>query len=295
MKQNVIKLILFVCLGTIFMGLLFLFAARMPQPQEGEQTTVVTTVGQSQPGTELTEPSETVLPTESTEPVLQANPFAPSDFVRDGEWMTCRKQPYLLGVDVSKFQGQIDWEKVAAAGVQFAIIRVGGRGYGQSGNLYADEMAQKNYTAAKAAGLQVGAYFFSQAISMEEAEAEATYVLEQIKDWELDLPVVFDWEYISETARTAHTDAATVTACADAFCKRILAAGKKAMLYVRSEDTILDLEELATYPRWVALHRDTMDFPYRFDLWQYTKTGRVPGISGNVDINIWILEEKADA
>ena len=226
---------------------------------------------------------------------MQTNPFTASDFVRDGEWMTCSKRPYLLGVDVSKFQGQIDWEKVAAAGVEFAIIRVGGRGYGQSGNLFADDMAQKNYIAAKAAGLQVGAYFFSQAISVEEAEAEAAYVLEQIQDWELDLPVVFDWEYISETARTANTDAATVTACADAFCKRILAAGKKAMVYIRPEQGILILEELATYPRWVALYSDNMNFPYSFDLWQYTKTGNVPGIQGNVDINIWIPEEKADA
>ena len=294
MKQNVIKLILFVCISGILLGLLFLFAGQMPQPQEEEQTTGNTSLEQSIPSTEQTKETETVKPTESTGPVLQANPFAPSDFVRDGEWMTCSKQPYLLGVDVSKYQGQIDWEQVAASGIQFAIIRVGGRGYGQSGNLYADDMAQKNYTAAKAAGLQVGAYFFSQAISVEEAEAEATYVLEQIRNWELDIPVVFDWEYISETARTANTDAATVTACADAFCKRILAAGKKAMIYVRPEDSVLELETLASYPRWVALHGDTMDYPYSFDFWQYTKTGKVSGIQGNVDINIWI-PAKADA
>ena len=294
MKQNVIKLVLFVCLGAILLGLLFLIAGQIPQPQEEEQTTVDTSLEQSVPSVDQTEATETFKPTESTEPALQANPFAPSDFVRNGEWMTCSKQPYLLGVDVSKYQGQVDWEQVAASGVEFAIIRVGGRGYGQSGNLYADDMAQKNYIAAKSAGLQVGAYFFSQAISVEEAEAEATYVLEQIKNWELDLPVVFDWEYISETARTANTDAATVTACADAFCKRILAAGKKAMLYVRPEDSVLDLETLASYPRWVALHSDFMDFPYNFDLWQYTKTGKVSGIQGNVDINIWI-PAKADA
>lgn len=294
MKQNVIKLVLFICLSAILLGLLFLIAGQMPQPQKEEQTTGDTSLEQSIPSTEQTKETETVKPTESTGPVLQANPFAPSDFVRDGEWMTCSKQPCLLGVDVSKYQGQIDWEQVAASGIQFAIIRVGGRGYGQSGNLYADDMAQKNYTAAKAAGLQVGAYFFSQAISVEEAEAEATYVLEQIRNWELDLPVVFDWEYISETARTAHTDAKTVTACADAFCKRILAAGKKAMVYVRTEDSVLELETLAAYPRWVALHSDTMDFPYSFDFWQYTKTGKVSGIQGNVDINIWI-PPKADA
>lgn len=289
MKQNVIKMILLLCIGAAFLGLLFLFAREFPREEKPNGTTELTTEGSTAAlPTETVRPTETVLPTETTGQVLEANPFVPGDFVREGEWMTCRTAQYLLGVDVSKYQGEIDWEKVADAGIKFAIIRVGGRGYGQSGKLFADEMAQKNYAAAKAAGLQVGAYFFSQATSVEEARAEADFALEQIKDWELDLPVVFDWEYISETARTANTDGATVTACAAAFCDRIRAAGKQAMLYVRPEASMLELEKLAAYPRWVALYSDTMDYPYSFTMWQYTKTGKVPGISGSVDIDLYI-------
>jgi len=294
MNQNVIKTILLVCIGIAFLGLLILFALEFGGVQVPEQTTGGQTTVQTSEATVVTEPSETaaptetVLPTENPGPVLEANPFAPGDFVREGEWMTCRTENYLLGVDVSKYQGTIDWEKVAGAGVQFAIIRVGGRGYGQAGNLFVDDMAQKNYAAAKAAGLRVGAYFFSQAVSEEEAVAEAEFALEQIKDWQLDLPVVFDWEYISETARTANTDGQTVTACAVAFAERILAAGKRPMLYIRPEASKLDVQTLAAYPRWVALYSDTMDYPYSFAMWQYTKTGKVPGINGNVDINIYL-------
>ena len=289
MKRNLIKLILYVSVSAILMAVLFGIAGRIPASQEGEQMEESAFLESSVPGTSETE--STQLPTETTgpdQPVLQANPFTPEDFVRSGEWMTCTKQSYRIGVDVSKYQGQIDWQAVANAGVEFAIIRVGGRGYGQSGNLYSDDMAQQNYTAAKAAGLQVGVYFFSQAISVEEAEAEAVYVLDLIRGWELDLPVVFDWEYISEAARTANTDVVTVTACADAFCKKIQSSGKKAMLYVRPEACMLDLEGLAAYPVWVALHSDAMTYPYGFTIWQYTNTGKVPGIQGNVDINIWI-------
>ncbi len=284
MKQNLIKLILFLCLGAAVLGALLLLAGELQQPDATEPGATEAS-GQE---TQSTTPSESALPTEETAPVLEKNPFAPADFVRDGEWMTCSKKPCQLGVDVSKYQGNIDWERVAAAGIRFAILRVGGRGYGQSGNLFADETAQKNYTAAKAAGLQVGAYFFSQAVSVEEAREEAAYVLELVKDWSLELPIAFDWEYVSDTARTANTDAATVTACAQAFCEELLAAGRQAMVYIRPEMQILKLEALAEYPHWVALYSDTMDHPYRFTLWQYSKTGKVPGIAGNVDLNIWI-------
>ena len=288
MKQGVIKTILLVCIGVLCLGLLFLFAWELSEAEEQSQTTDTHTTELTTEETFITEPSETVLPTETIGPVLEANPFASADFVRDGEWMTCLQAEYLLGVDVSKYQGTIDWEKVAESGIKFAVIRVGGRGYGQTGNLFTDDMAQKNYAAAKAAGLQVGAYFFSQAISEEEAKAEAEFALAQIQDWELNLPVVFDWEYISETARTAHTDGETVTACAAAFCQRIQEAGKQVMLYVRPEATMLNLEELAQYPRWVALYSNHMNYPYSFIMWQYTKTGKVPGINGDVDINIYL-------
>ena len=202
--------------------------------------------------------------------------------------MSCLTAPYQLGIDVSKYQQNVDWEIVADSGISFVMIRIGGRGYGQAGNLYTDELAQSHYQGARAAGLKVGAYFFSQAISVEEAREEARYALQLTKEWALDMPIVFDWEYVSDTARTANTDAETVTACAAAFCDTILAAKKQAMIYVRPELNKLHLEQLAAYDHWVAWYSDTMDYTNEFAMWQYTKTGKVPGISGNVDINLYV-------
>ncbi len=282
MKRNVLKLLLLICIGVAFLALLMLFAREFPEKEKPEDTAASTTE-------QTVQTTETQSPTETTVAVLETQPLGASDFVRDGEFMTCTRASYAVGVDVSKYQGQIDWNQVAASGIQFAIIRIGGRGYGQTGNLFADEMAQENYRAAKAAGLKVGAYFFSQAVSVAEAKEEADYALKQIQTWELDLPVVFDWEYISPAARTANTTAETVTACADAFCQRIQSAGKTAMLYIRPETKYLNLEVLDQYPHWIALYSDAMTYAGGFTMWQYTKTGKVPGIQGNVDMNILIF------
>ena len=227
-------------------------------------------------------------PTEPSQPTLQQNPFKATDFALQDGYMSCLTAPYQLGIDVSKYQQNVDWEIVADSGISFVMIRIGGRGYGQAGNLYTDELAQSHYQGARAAGLKVGAYFFSQAISVEEAREEARYALQLTEEWALDMPIVFDWEYVSDTARTANTDAETVTACAAAFCDTILAAGKQPMIYVRPELNKLHLEQLAAYDHWVAWYSDTMDYTNEFAMWQYTKTGKVPGISGNVDINLYV-------
>ena len=243
-----------------------------------------------------TEPTENSMPTESqpndptepSQPTLQQNPFKPTDFALQDGYMSCLTAPYQLGIDVSKYQQNVDWEIVADSGISFVMIRIGGRGYGQAGNLYTDELAQIHYQGARAAGLKVGAYFFSQAISVEEAREEARYALQLTEEWALDMPIVFDWEYVSDTARTANTDAETVTACAAAFCDTILATGKQPMIYIRPELNKLHLEQLAAYDHWVAWYSDTMDYTNEFAMWQYTKTGKVPGISGNVDINLYV-------
>ena len=275
------KLILILTVVLVLLLLLALFLPRLlPEPVKPPATLP----------TDTTQPTESIptIPTQPQNPVLEKNPFQPEDFALEGELMTCLRAPYQLGVDVSKYQQNVDWQKVAQSGITFVMIRIGGRGYGQSGTLYVDELAQSHYAGAKAAGLKVGAYFFSQAISVEEAREEARYALQLTEDWTLDMPIVFDWEYISDTARTANTDAATVTACAAAFCDEILAANKKPMIYVRPELEKLILEDLAAYNHWVAWYSDTMDYPNAFQMWQYTKTGKIPGISGNVDINLYL-------
>lgn len=216
----------------------------------------------------------------------------PEDFVYAGDYLICTAAPTVLGVDVSQHQGQIDWQAVKDAGMEFVIIRVGGRGYGVGGILYTDDLAQSYYEGAKAVGLQVGAYFFSQAISAAEAAEEAELTLQQIQGWELDFPVVYDWERQEGTARTAKTDSRTVTDCMKAFCRVIEEAGYRPMVYFNPDhsDTVFYIEEVTEYDFWLAFYTDWMTYPYKVDMWQYTHTGTVPGIAGNVDINLYFPE-----
>ena len=128
----------------------------------------------------------------------------------------------LFGSDVSSHNGEIDWYAVAASGVRFAFIRVGFRGYGTDGSLNLDTRFAENIRGAKAAGIKVGAYFYSQAISPAEAVEEANLVLDAIRGIPLDYPVVYDWEVVSlKTARTYGLPAGTLTDCMQAFCERI--------------------------------------------------------------------------
>ncbi len=234
------------------------------------------------------------MPVQATEPPATfappaPNPYAPEDFAEVDGFLACVTGPYSMGVDVSEYRGAINWEKVKNAGMEFAIIRVGGRGWG-TGKLYPDGKAEEYYQGAKKAGLQVGVYFFSQATSVEEALEEAQYTLSLIQGWELDLPVVFDWEYVSADARTANVKARTLTDCSLAFCKAIEEAGYQAMIYFNASQgrDLLYLEELTDYPFWLAMYDAPMNYPYEVEYWQYTKKGSVPGIYGETDVNIFL-------
>lgn len=227
-----------------------------------------------------------------TLPPLVANPYGPEDFAPDERgYLTCTAGEGILGIDVSAYQGFIDWQQVKEAGIRFVMIRLGSRGYG-TGEIYADDMAQKYYEGARAQGLMVGAYFFSQAVSVYEAAEEADFVLDVIRDWELDMPVVFDWEFVGTDARTGEMDARTLTDCTRAFCRSIRRAGYQPMVYFNLSQSwnLLYMEELTDFDWWLARYGDTMDFEYRVDMWQYTNAGTVPGITGNVDLNLWFPE-----
>lgn len=226
-------------------------------------------------------------------PTLAENPYGPEDFGYDGEYLTCLGGESVLGIDVSSHQQDIDWEAVADAGVEFVMIRLGYRGY-ETGVIHADVNAQQNYEGAKAAGLRVGAYFFSQATTTEEAVEEAVFALNMIEDWEVDMPVVYDWEYVSEDARTAQVDRRTLTDCTIAFCQRVENAGHTPMVYfnVSQVQHRLYLEELTDYQFWLAMYTEEMDFAYQVDMWQYTCEGTVPGIETDVDINLWLTYEE---
>lgn len=227
-----------------------------------------------------------------TLPPLTANPYGPEDFFYNEQgYLTCAAGESILGIDVSEYQGSIDWQQVKAAGVEFVMIRVGLRGYG-TGEIYTDSMAQEYYRGAREAGLKVGAYFFSQAVTVQEAIAEANYVLQAVRGWEVEMPLVFDWEYVGSETRTGGMDPRTLTDCARAFCRVVRRAGYTPMVYFNLSQgrDLLYLEELTDFDWWLARYADTMDFDYRVRMWQYTSQGSVPGIWGYVDLNLWFSD-----
>ncbi len=194
------------------------------------------------------------------------------------------------GIDVSRYQGEIDWEKVAADGVKFAFLRVGFRGYG-TGAIVLDENFEANIKGATDAGIKVGVYFFSQAVNTKEAVEEAEFVLEHIKGYELDYPVVFDTEdIVNEDSRTEGLTPEELTDITVAFCEAVEKAGHTPMIYanLRWFTMSLDMTKLEKYDKWYAYYDSQMYFPYKIRIWQYSESGQVDGINGNVDLNISI-------
>lgn len=222
---------------------------------------------------------------------LDKNTYDPAAFSTDSQgWIHYEKdgKQAAQGVDVSVYQGEIDWQAVADSGIDFAMIRVGYRGYSQ-GTLQMDERFQTNIEGALDAGLDVGVYFFSQATTVAEAEEEADFVLEAIRNYPIQYPVVFDWEYISsQEARTEGMDGQGITQCASAFCELVSVAGYTPMVYFNQDMGYLvyQLDQLDSSLFWLAEYDSKPDFYYDFDMWQYTHTGTVPGIQGNVDLNL---------
>lgn len=194
----------------------------------------------------------------------------------------------IAGVDVSSYQSDIDWELVKKSGVEFAMIRVGYRGW-SSGELDLDNCFQEHMEGALEAGLDVGVYFFSQALTPEEAIQEAQYTLENIAGYEISCPIVYDWEEVSAPdARTNDMNMLLLTSCAEAFCQTIEQAGYKAGVYFNQAYGYeqLNLMSLKEYDFWLAEYADYPTFLYNFQMWQYTNEGKVPGIEGDVDLNI---------
>lgn len=218
-------------------------------------------------------------------------------FYKDGEKMTYNGDPKYqtrLGIDVSYHQGKIDWNKVADAGYDFAILRVAYRGYGNSGNLNKDKRFDEYISGAQAAGLDVGVYIFSQAINEVEAEEEADFVIKCLENYEIQLPVVYDPESIlDDVARTDNVSGEQFTANTIRFCEKVKAAGYEPMVYSNMlwEAFQFDMTRTCKYPYWYADYEEKPQTPYAFELWQYTNTGHVPGVSTEVDIDI-MFEEK---
>ena len=244
----------------------------------------------TQPPTEAPTEPPTEPPTEEpTLPPPEANPYGELDFQYDGRFLKLIHGESIAGIDVSSWQYDIDWEAVADAGAEFAMIRIGYRG-SETGKLNPDKYAQANLEGAAAAGLDIGVYFFSQALNPAEAEEEAYYVLDIIKEHNITMPVVFDWERIrGEQSRSNEMDARTLTDSAKAFLETIELAGYNAMVYFNPHQSrnLYYLEELKQYDFWLASYTDRMDFPYKVQMWQYTEKGKIPGIETDCDFNVY--------
>lgn len=193
----------------------------------------------------------------------------------------------LQGVDVSDHNGEIDWPTAQADGIDFAILRLGYRGYG-NGAIVKDEQFFSNAEALEQLGMDYGVYFFSQAISVEEAIEEAEFVIQQLHGHAPSLPIYFDWEPVSDTARTAEMDLLQLTDCALAFCRTIEAAGFDAGIYFNQEFGYrhFNLISLREYDFWLAEYAQIPSFYYHFDQWQYSCTGTVEGIGTAADLNL---------
>lgn len=234
--------------------------------------------------------------------IYPAEGVADSDFTQDDFTTNADGLPEYtgdaydtrLGVDVSFYQGEIDWEAVAADGVEFAMIRCGYRG-SESGTIVVDEQFENNTEGALAAGLDVGVYFFSQSTGAIEAAEEANFVLDLISGYDITMPVAFDWEPL-EGSRAEDIDRSELTASAVVFCEMVKDAGYTPCVYLYRYTGYYEymMERLADYELWVGALGSWPDFYYRHMLWQFSMTGRVEGIDADVDLDYQFIPRPAD-
>lgn len=196
-----------------------------------------------------------------------------------------------IGIDVSTYQGEIDWEKVKSDGVDFAIIRVGYSG-SDSGNISIDSRFKENIENARKAGVKVGVYFFSQAITTDEAVAEAKFVIRHIRRKGVTYPVVYDMEHMDGDRISQLTDNER-TKVTDAFCTIIKNNGYTPMVYGNQRWLLneIDLSYLTKYDTWLAHYSTSTAYPYTFKMWQYSNEGKVSGIRNHVDLNICYIKK----
>jgi GH25 family lysozyme M1 (1,4-beta-N-acetylmuramidase) len=280
-----------------------------PQPSDA--------AGIAQPAAQDAEPSQTVEPTATPQPIIEDSDsttgwqeiagctyYYDADGIAVTGLQTINGKLYFfdqygvkakaLGVDVSSYNNFINWPAVAAQGIDYAIIRAGSRGW-ETGLIYDDSWLELNLTAAKAAGMKLGVYFYSTATTPKEAEDEALYVIECLNGTKLDLPIFIDVEYSGDypNGRADKLSSERRSQLIDAFCSAVESNGYEAGVYSSQNYFKYNLNVdylsqrytiwLASYTRAAALP----DFPWGYDIWQFTDNGKVNGISGIVDMNAW--------
>lgn len=271
MKSKIIKGISIFCV----MIVLLLCSCKVEQTTSLNQTEQISSSIAETTATALTE--NTMV--EATAPPEELNSKTSSSYHNDIE---------LKGIDISEYNGQVDFEKVKEDGISFVMVRLGGRGYGNSGILYSDDKALEYIQNAKSAGLKVGAYFFSQSVNEEEAIEEADYATAILNGETLDYPIAFDWEEIEEdTARTDNLSDVVLTACAKAFCNRINEKGYTPIIYAKENVyNRYNHTELSEYDVWYSEYTDTPSITEGYTMWQYSEKGTVNGVEGTTDLNV---------
>ena len=205
------------------------------------------------------------------------------------------KKASYLGVDLSKYQGDVDFSQLKQDGIDYVMLKVGGRGY-SSGQITADDYFSVNLQSATDAGLGIGVYFFSQAVTAEEAVEEANYVINSLAGYNIQYPVAFDMEYVeNDTARVEALTRADKTAVARAFLTTVQNAGYRPMIYGNKEWLLkkIDLTQLTEFDVWLSQEKDVPDYPYKFAMWQYTTSAKLSGISGYADLNLCFIDYSA--
>lgn len=223
---------------------------------------------------------------EKVSAVTGAGAYDSSSFVRTGDFMTYADEQYvsLQGIDVSGYSGDVDWEKVKDAGVQFAIIRLGYRGYTEGG-IHEDSHLEANVEGCTAQELPYGFYFFSQAVNEEEAREEAGFCVERMQKWQAGLPVFYDPEDApTDDARTAELSGEQITKNALAFMEVIREAGFEPGLYANQkwQNDVLDMSQFEEVPVWFAGFTDRPQTQYHFEYWQYDYQGHVDGMADGI-------------
>ena len=199
-----------------------------------------------------------------------------------------------LGCDLSYHNGDVNFDELAASGCEFVMLRVGYRGYSEGG-MVKDEKFETYASEAERVGLKIGVYFFTQALTPEEARDEADFTLSIIENHKISYPVAFDTEYIDDEAARTNTTEISDELRSDictAFCERIKEEGYYPMIYA-SENWFrrsLEVESLKQYDFWAPQYLEENDFLYDFTIWQYTDVGSIPGVKGDVDLDISMVD-----
>ena len=198
----------------------------------------------------------------------------------------------IKGIDVSAHQGEIDWAEVASSNVDFAMIRAVYRGY-ESGKLLEDKQFRTNIEEAHSKGIKVGAYIFTQAINKQEVDEEISKLNGLLGTYELDYPVAIDVEDLAgSTERIESLSKAELTELILYYCDKVEESGYTPMLYLNIDSALnmIDLTKFEDIRKWFAVYDTDFYYPYAYQMWQYKDTGKISGIEGSVDLNLYFPE-----